>query len=165
MKRFLTCILKAILLLSGCGTSAERIREPVTFYYMRENPETLRHGEDLFVGEVREAAGHRQDLSYLMVLYLIGPSTEGLRLPIPKGTRIVDITMEGETVLLTMPDTEKTMTDIEYALACTCLSQTCLELTDAESVTITSGERSITMDRSTLVLTDRTHTNETEANQ
>ena len=165
MKRILSCILITILLLSGCGTSAERIREPVTFYYMRENPETLRHGENLFVGEVREAAGHRQDLSYLMALYLIGPSTEGLRMPIPKGTRISEITIEEETVLLTLPDTEKTMTDIEYALACTCLSQTCLELTDAKSVTITSGERSITMDRSTLVLTDHTPTNETEANQ
>ena len=162
MKRILSCILIAILLLSGCGTSAERIREPATFYYMRANPETLRHGEDLFVGEVREAAGHRQDLSYLMALYLIGPATEGLRTPIPKGTKISEIIIEEDTVLLTLSDTEKTMTDIEYALACTCLSQTCLELTGANSVTITSGERSITMGRDTLVMRDRTPTNETE---
>ena len=165
MKRLLSCILVAILLLSGCGTSAERVRDPVTFYYMRANPETLRNGEDLFVGEVREAAGHRQDLSYLMALYLIGPTAEGLCSPIPRGTKISEVTIEESALHITMSDTEKAMTDIEYALACTCLSMTFLELTSAQSVTITSGERSITMDRSTLVLADRTPTNETEAIQ
>lgn len=162
MKRMLSFFLIALLLLSGCGTSAERVREPVTFYYMRENPETLRNGEDLFVGEIREAAGHRHDLSYLMALYLIGPTAENLCSPIPRGIKITEVKEMDGTVQISLSDTGKAMTDIEYTLACTCLSMTCLELTDAESVTITSGERSITMDRSSLVLVDRTAANKEE---
>lgn len=165
MKRFLSCILIAVLLLSGCGTSAERVRDPVTFYYMRANPEALRNAESLFVGEVREASGHRDDLSYLMALYLMGPTAENLRSPIPRGTKVNGITLVENTVEISLADTERTMTDIEYTLACTCLSLTFLNLTNAQSVTVTSGERSITMGSNTLVLADRTPINETEAIQ
>ena len=162
MKRMLSFCLIAVLLLSACGTSAERIREPVTFYYLRENPEALRNGEDLFVGEIREAAGHRHDLSYLMALYLVGPAAGNLCSPIPRGTKITEVNEIDGTVQISLSDTEKAMTDIEYTLACTCLSMTCFELTDAESVTITSGGRSITMERGSLVLVDRTAANEEE---
>ena len=57
-------------------------------------------------------------------------------------------------ITLYLSDTAATMDDMEYSLACTCLSLTCLDLTDAASVTITSGNRSITMNRNTLTLFD-----------
>ncbi len=160
MKRITALLLIAVLLLSGCGWMGERFREPVTFYYLKKDISAVAPGEDIFAGELREASGHRQDLSYLMALYLIGPSGEELRTPIPRGTRISSARYEDQTVYLNMSDTSKTMTDIEFSLACTCLSLTCLELTDAQSVTITSGERSVTMGRNTILLKDEIKTTE-----
>ena len=44
--------------------------------------------------------------------------------------------------------------DAEFSLACACLTMTCLEFTDAESVTVISGSRSVTMDESLLTFSD-----------
>jgi len=54
------------------------------------------------------------------------------------------------------------MTDAQFILACSCLTMTCLELTDAEHVTINSGDRSVTMSKSTLLLHDLTTGAKTE---
>jgi len=46
------------------------------------------------------------------------------------------------------------LTDAEYSLACACMALTCFELTEASSVTITSENRTITIDPSMLTLYD-----------
>lgn len=155
MKRIICLILLFSFLLSGCSLFAERIKEPVTFYYVRaEYPYSTK--ESIIGSEDREASGHRGDLSYLLALYLIGPSDEELVSPIPKGTRIYSASQERDTVYLNLSDTGSTLTDSGYAIACACLSMTCLSLTDADKVTITSGERSITMSADSLMLYDIT---------
>ena len=65
-------MLSLCFLLSGCGFFGERIREPVTFYYLCAD-----YQEKLccvIVPEEREASGHSGDLSYLLALYQIGPA-------------------------------------------------------------------------------------------
>lgn len=153
MKRLSCVILILCFLLSGCGMFGERLREPVTFYYLQSE---FQHGsqEPVFVSEQREASGHRHDLNYLLALYLMGPSSEDLISPLPKGTRIYMVVSDQNALSLELSDTSKTLSDIQYTLACTCLSLTCFELTQTEAVTITSGERSITMTRDDLVLVD-----------
>lgn len=153
MKRFLSLLFVLSLLLSGCGLFSPHIKEPVTFYYLRSEMQYFAK-DGVISSEEREASGHREDLSYLMALYLMGPAEEELVSPIPRGTRIFKTTETEEGVSLHMSDTANTMTDIEFSLACTCLSLTCLELTDAPAVTITSGERTITIHRDALTLFD-----------
>lgn len=149
MKRIFCLILPICLLLCGCG---ERIKEPVTFYYLRSAYQE--DMSDVIASEEREAGGHREDLAYLLALYLMGPSEEGLESPLPKGTKIFTVSETDEGILLHISDTTETLTDLQYSLACACLSMTCLELTDAPQVTIASGERSVTMSHDTLTLYD-----------
>ena len=153
MKRTLCLVLALCLILPGCAVSKERLREPVTFYYPRRQ---YQYGAEdgVISSEQREAAGHRDDLSYLLALYLIGPSDEALVSPLPWGTRILKTTQNGTTVTLKLSDTTPAMTDTEFSLACACLTLTCLSVTDAQAVKITSGSRSVTMSRDNLTLFD-----------
>ena len=152
MKRILPLILAALIFLSGCNLSAERMKEPVTFYYVRSGFAT--DMSQVIGTEQREASGHRGDLSYLLALYLIGPSQEGLATPLPKGTRIITVEDRAGGIQLKLSDTEEAMTDAEFSLACACLSLTSMDLTGAERVTILSGNRTVTMTRENLELYD-----------
>jgi len=154
MKRKILCLILSLsILLSGCGFFGERIKEPVTFYYLCGN-----YQEDLccvIVSEEREASGHLGDLSYLLALYLMGPTNDEYVSPLPAGTRITSQIDAGH-ILLELPDTSHALSDIEFSLACACLTLTCLEITNAEDVTVLSGDRIKTMSRNTLTLHDTT---------
>lgn len=162
MKRVICLILLFSLILSGCSLFGERIKEPVTFYYVRaEYPYNTT--DSILSYEEREASGHREDLSYLLALYLIGPTGDDLISPIPKGTRIYSVEYEEDAVFLNLSDTAATLTDSGFSIACACLSLTCIGLTGAENVTITSGDRTVTMSADTLMLYDIT--TETQATE
>lgn len=157
MKRLCALLLIGCLLLSGCSGFAERIKEPVTFYYLRS--EYLYFIEDgVIASEQREASGHRDDLSYLLSLYLMGPSEESLVSPLPKSIRILKTEQSDTGIVLQLSDTSNTMDDIAFSLAGACLALTCFDLTDADTVSITSGERTLTLGRDTLLLYDSSAT-------
>lgn len=152
MKRYLPVLLMVCLLISGCDSTTVRIKEPVTFYYVQADYTT-----DLsspLGTEQREAAGHREDLSYLLALYLMGPSQENLVSPLPASTQIISVQETEPGIRITLSDTTRQLTEGEFSLACACLTLTCLDLTDAEVITITSGKRSVSMSRNNLVLFD-----------
>lgn len=152
MKRLFPLLLALILPFSGCGLFTERLKEPVTFYYVRSG-----YASDMsqVIGtEQRDASGHRSDLSYMLALYLIGPSQEGLASPLPRGTQIYTAEVQSDGVHLKLSDTENTMTDAEFSLACACLSLTSMDLTGVARVTILSGSRTVTMSRENLALYD-----------
>lgn len=149
MKKFISISLLLCLLLTGCGS---RIKEPVTFYYIRTSYQE--DMQSILATEERESTGHRQDLSYLMALYFMGPANEDLTSPIPRGVNLLHVSMEGGVITLELTDTENTMTESQFSLACACLSLTCLDMTLADSVTIVSGNRSVTMTAENLVLLD-----------
>lgn len=147
------CLLAAIcLFLSGCGFFGERIKEPVTFYYLCD-----KYQEELccvIVSEEREASGHVGDLSYLLHLYLMGPSDDELVSPLPGSVRILSVEKDGSHIRLELTDAAQNLSDISFSLACACLTMTCLDISGAENVTIQSGDRSITMNRESLALYD-----------
>lgn len=151
MKRIVAMILLMALLLCGC---ADKMREPVTFYYVRDSFE-----EDMsqVIGtEQREASGHRDDLLYLLALYLMGPAEDSLVSPLPSYTTILSAEQMDSTVTVQLTDTTASLSDGQFTLACSCLTLTCLEITDAEYVTIISGNRSVTLGKDSLVLLDLT---------
>ncbi len=159
MKRILSLCLLLCLVLCGCGS--ERIKEPVTFYYLRSDYEYFSQ-DGVIDSEEREASGHREDLSYLLALYLMGPTEEELRSPLPRSVWILAVEQENHQITIHLSDTLKDMTDLDYSLACACLSMTCLDMTDAQSITIASGARTVTMSRDTLTLYDGSETAPTE---
>lgn len=163
MKRLIVITLVFCLFLSGCTVFGERIKEPVTFYYLRSEYQYFA-SDGVIASEEREAAGHRDDLSYLMALYLMGPSTDELKTPLPRGTRISQPKQTPEGIVLQLSDAAAALTDADYSLACACLALTCFDLTDANNVTINCAERSVTMSRDALSLYDdsMTATEETQ---
>lgn len=144
MKRWFAAALLC-LLLCGCGGYAQGLRDPVTFYYVRAD-----YREDMsdpIGSERREASGHQNDLAYLLSLYLMGPVQSDLYAPLPRGTKVLALERSGEELRLALTDTEEKLSEAEFSLACACLSRTVLGLTQAQTVTVTSGGRSVTMTR------------------
>ena len=152
MKKMLCTALVMILLVSllpGCG---QKMKEPVTFYYQITN-----YQENMvspIAGEEREVAGYRDNLKYLLTFYLMGPISQELSSPLPRGTQLCGISQEGTELTIEISDTASTLNDSGFSLACACLSMTCMGLTNAERVTIISGSRSLTFDRTNLLLSD-----------
>jgi len=155
MKKILALLLVIVMALSltACADSSA-----VTYYYVRNEDEYL-YGEadGVMVGESREAAGHVDDLRYLLILYLHGPVSENLKSPFPMGTKLVDLTREEDALTVQLTSMFTVLEDTDLTLACACLAQTCFALTDVQTVTIHAmGLETVTMTlgRDDLLLTD-----------
>ena len=155
MKRSL-CVLLCVLFLiglCGCSTPLSGSGEPVSFYYRRADfqyPGT----DNVIVPEQREISGHGGDLHYMISLYLVGPLDDSLVSPFPKGTRLLETQQNGMELLLTLSDSAASLSDSAFSLACTCLALTCMSFTNAETVTVSSGERVMTITTDNLLLSD-----------
>lgn len=152
MKRFLCAMLSVVLLITILSACSERGKEPVTFYYLQDS-----YQEDMdrvIVGEEREVTGYQDNLKYLLSFYLMGPVGKSLRSPLPRGTNLYSVVMEGTGLTIEISNTSALLSDSEFSLACACLSLTCMDLVTAEEVTITSGSRTLTMRQDNLLLTD-----------
>ena len=154
MKRLLCLILIVAMLLCLVPGCAEGVKEPVTFYYLRENPSRGLGPE--IAGEVREGSGHRDNLRYLLTFYLMGPADKELSSPLPRGTALHQLEQTPDSVTIGISDTSEALSDSRFSLACACLSMTCLELLSVKEATVVSGSRNITIRRDNLILTDTT---------
>lgn len=150
MKRFMIVLLTVCLILSGCSFGGEWIKEPVTFYYVRENYQ--KDMEQVLSSEVREAAGHRDDLSYLLALYSMGPSNDGLLSLLPKNTSIIPTERTNYSIAVTLSENTQNLTDADFTLASACIAMTCMDLMEIQQVTVISGDRSITIREDNLML-------------
>lgn len=151
MKRALLLILVFSLLLSGCSFFGQRIKEPVTFYYL-----CSQYQEELccvIASEQREASGHTGDLPYLLALYSMGPADEEMVSPLPVRAQITS-TQEESHVFLEWENSGFPLSDVDFSLACACLTLTCLGITEAQTVTIRCGDREKTLSRDSLTLSD-----------
>lgn len=153
MKRIVAVILLLCIGLSGCKVLEARIKDPVTFYYLQKEYSYGGTGS-ILAPEIRETYGEHRDLTYLLALYLVGPNDEEHTMPLPSGTKITSTVQENGTIVLTLSDVAQGMSEAELTLACACLSRTCFDFTDAKKVTVQLGERSISMTRSNLLLSD-----------
>lgn len=150
MKHWICLILAFCLLLSGCSMAGERIKEPVTFYYLQED--YRKDMEQVVVSEVREASGHRDDISYLLALYSMGPSKEGLQSPLPRNTQIIPIERTADSIVLSLSGNVLTMTDADFTLASACLALTCMNLTNVRQITVEAGDKRVTIREDNLLL-------------
>ena len=174
MKRVLCLFLFLLLTLTGCTMSMDRWKEPVTFYYLRDHATADNHGAFFMDGaigsEIREGAGHRNDLNYLLSMYLQGPMDPQLRSLFPADCRIMDIGAVNRDLTVNFNAALTQLNDMELTIASACLAQTCMELTDIDCVHIQSYaadgkllfSRSFTAD--SLLLKD-TNPNPTESTQ
>lgn len=140
MKRFILVTVILSLLFSGCAFGGDGLKEPVTFYYLRDHSDPEDYDAFFTEGaigfEEREASGHRQDLNYLLKLYLRGPLNGDLESPFPVGSRITDIQLEDRTLTVTMNFIPSQYNDMELTISCGCLAKTCMGLADVDTVTV-----------------------------
>lgn len=155
MKRFICIVFILVLLTSllGCGKISPTSPETISFYYCRT--EYQYNTEDaIIVSEDRPVSAHSEDLKYVLSLYLMGPLDDSLASPFHDGTRLFDITAESGSVSIILSSQDNHLSDSSFSLACACISLTCMDITEAESITVTSGRRSVTMTRDSMLLSD-----------
>lgn len=162
MKRWLSLILPVILIFTGCGLS-DRSEDTVTFYYQKS---TTSYGssDGVIAAENREITSSNPDLTYLLSLYMKGPVDEALKLPLPNGTRLAEISMEDGCLTLVFSMELSYLEGMDLSIACACICYTCFSLTDAELVRIEAPAAdygtpvSVTCTRESFLLFDDTNT-------
>lgn len=156
MKRIVAIILSTALIFSfsSCGNKGGKSSDSVTFYYIRSEYE-YNSDENVIVAETRNLSGSRDDLSYLLTLYMLGPIKENLVSPFPSRARILDIKEADTGITITLSGTDTLLSDSKFSLAAGCLAMTVLGIKDCGAVSVYSGERSITLTRENIILNDQ----------
>ena len=136
MKKFICLLLAALLCVTGCDSSQDET-PGVLFYYLRKSEDFVYGSADgVVTGEERDPSGYRNNLKYLITLYLQGPVDEKLQSPFPAGCKLVVLSQEEEELTLLLNSNFCTLKDMDLTLACVCLAKTCFSLTDAQRVRI-----------------------------
>ena len=150
--RILAFFASLLLILSGCGSTQ---REGTLFYYCRD-PEQYRYFEEdgVIHPETRDLMNHRNDIRYMVSLYLAGPMEEGVVSPFTKATKLISAELRDDTIHIELSGHNNILTDPEFSLACACLTLSCMDYMPCNAVTIVSGDRSITMDAQSILLYD-----------
>lgn len=152
------CFFLILALLFAAGCSNGEKPEGTPFYYCVVNP-SYSQGSTAINEEYRSEVP-RDSLMATLEVYLRGPESSDLVSPFPDGLQVLSVSQEGDILLLTVSMELTTLSGLDLTMACGCLTLTCLALTDAEQVQISSiyglldGQRTITMDENTLLLLD-----------
>ena len=124
------CLLLSFL---GCADRQEQPEVPVQFFYPRHTADILYEGDDgVITYELREAAGNEDNYSYLLNLYLRGPTVQSLRNPFPKATSVIAFEPYQDQVTLTLSDSFAQLSGMELTLAGACLMKTVNAMTGAQ---------------------------------
>lgn len=159
MKKALLLLLCAGMLLCffGCNNQ-ETWEKPVRFYYL---------GTDFsydaqctaIQSETREGAEFAT-LEDTLAAYLKGPNSGNLTSPFPAGLRLISVRQEENTLHVTVTRHLANLSGLNLTIACCCIAKTCMELTDAENITIQAedallgSERTITLNAENMILLD-----------
>ena len=153
MNRLLILFCIVCFLLCGCQLFSHKNREPVLFYY-QQSEYVLGEENGSIDAEERDGTGHITDMDYLLRLYLAGPMNESLTSPFPADVQLTGVRTGQNMVTVTLTGSPDTLPEAQKTLACACLTLTCLDMSEEETVMIFWGDEIITMDRSCLTLFD-----------
>ena len=170
MKRIILLLCLCLLLgLAGCAHNVDQPEVPVQFFYPRYTSDILYDGNDgVITWELRESAGNVGNYSYLLNLYLRGPTTLPLRNPFPRATSLVSFQQNANQVILTLSDPFAQLSGMDLTLAGACLMKTVNSMTGAEILYIRAQTQSLdsgeylVIRMEDLVFTDSTNTSDTD---
>lgn len=159
MKRFVSIWLAVCFLLCLCSCAEGGFQAPLRFYYPRA---AYRYDGDNGVihYEVQEGSS-LPSLSDRLSTYLAGPVDPMLVSPFPEDVRLVNLTLDGSDLYLVLSDEFAQLTGLSLSIACVCLTRTCLELTDVQTVHICAetlaldGSSSLILTGQDMLLLDR----------
>lgn len=161
MKRIVSVsmIVCILLCLCACSENTQNIKEPISFYYRMRDIQYDTEGS-ILATEICERYGHTEDYEYLLQGYLAGPKSDECISPFPAGTSLESINLVMNKVHIVLSEHLSMLSGSDLIIACACLSKTVLEMTDAQSVQISSlnsqlnGQDYITMNRDSSVFWD-----------
>ena len=147
MKRIICLILVLMCILPGCGH-----KEEAAFFYRRAE---FQYGSEdsVIISEIRDITGNTTNLPFLISLYLLGPVDKDLISPFPADVKLLYVSLKDSNLTVSLT-ANHTMSESEFILASTCMALTCMEITDVDSVTVTSAERTVTIDSALLTMYD-----------
>lgn len=156
MKKWTILLLTLLILLSITGCRGQD--EQFLYFYPRAEY-TFGAPDAVIVSESREAPGHEDDLEYLLTMYLEGPLDASLVSPFPQGTSLEGFTYSDSTLYVTLNGVYARLDGMEHTIASACIAYTCFDLTAADTVVIKCsseiyGNKSVTLRRDSLLLTD-----------
>ena len=164
MKRFIFAILALSLLLCLVGCSNNDVRVPVFFYYCTD-PVDYNSSTGVISAEIRDRDGYGDDLVSILNLYLQGPESDAFRTPFSDDINTVSLLTNDSIAEVILNQQFSNLTGQDLTLACACISMTVMDLTNSETVRISSenaqldGNDFIEMSRSDLLFLD-TYTSE-----
>lgn len=161
MKRVVCAFISACFLicLCACTQNTANVKEPFNLYYRANNTQYEKLNTIIAV-EVRDAYGHSGDYHYLMQEYLNGPISESCTSPFPSGTVLEELNIVSNKAQIVLSEQFAALTGSDLMIACACISRTISELTDVQSVQISTvnnmlnGHDSITINRDTFNFMD-----------
>ena len=164
MKRIFSFLLVFILLLPLWGCQQEDTTFVPRFFYPLQNygynELEGRFNTNSISDELREDIIYRSS-AQVIEAYLNGPLDPALQNPFPADTKLVDLHVEGTKLHLILTDHLSELTGIPLIMACACLAQTAMTLTNMQEVQIRcetaqlDGEMSITINSSSMVFNDQ----------
>jgi len=137
MKRLLSFVLcvSLLIVLAGCSSVQSNRDTDVHFYYLQT--EALYHGQDGVITAVRQDNLSRtSDIYYLLAFYLNGPADSRYRSPFPVATKIISVKEENGIVTVITNPKFASLNGLDLTNACACLALTCMNLLDAQQVSI-----------------------------
>ena len=162
MMRTLSIILCITLAVSLAGCHSQD-QNSASFYYCRDPQQHQYFDSDsVILPESRDIMGHQGDLKYMVGLYLAGPMEEGLLVPFSKSTKLLSVQQAEDIVQIELSDHTRSLTDSEFSLSCAALAMTCMDFINCKEVIIVSANRSITMNKDSILLSDPLSPQETK---
>ena len=140
MRRIALLLLLLSLTLSCMGCQADADSQ-LTFYYLRTDS-TIAYGqEDALITAHCPELDTDVALDTALQLYLDGHMGENMRSPFPRGTYLLRVGFENDTLKLVLSREFSTLDGIQLTLAGACLTATCRDLAGFEKVQVWSGEK------------------------
>lgn len=158
MKRWiaLICLILLCMPLAACHSE----EDSAFFFYLRRGEDYAYGASDAVVApETRDCSGRKNNLHYMLTLYLEGPVDTALLSPFPEGTQILSLQRSGSSLSIELSEEFTNLAGMDQTLASTCIAYTCFDLCSAHQVHIYAQSAqnetiSITLTREDLVLLD-----------
>ena len=159
MKKLLSALLSICLImcLFGCHQESDT-PQGTPFYYCKKDP-SYQEDSTALTAEYRTDALD-QSFNEVMEIYLQGPQSAALYSPFPDDLRLIGVHQENGVIYLTFSRELSQLSGLSLTMACSCITLTALTLTGANQAEIRcvtgllDGQRSIIMDKDTLLLLD-----------
>ncbi len=156
-------ILGCMVSMFGCASRQTNSDQQVTVYYRRSEP-TYGAADSIIASTTLDATGHERDYSHLLQVYLNGCEADLFAPTFPENTYVVNFKLEALTAKIVLTDNFAQLTGMDLTIACICLTQTIISLTDCQEVIISTvfspldGNNFITLSRDSYLLLDNSGT-------